>query len=168
MVPITVTRVCHPLNHIYWGRNVSGERCSDHLRPVLVPSKPAHVALHNPALCWGVPQMGKAGKSLLDPGPQCRCTLPHLAGCVTSLKAWGQESYKSIGTHLNDWPIPSKLASKVRNQRFCCMSLGKQKWGISLEIVFAFSLLLLSQFWPAKQVYSREGCKEYEMINWDI
>lgn len=36
---------------------------------------------------------------------------------------------------------------------------------MSLEIVFAFSLLLLFQFWSAKQVYSHEGCKEYEMIN---
>ena len=151
------------------GRNVSGEKWLAQLSPVLAPARSAHVALHSPALWWVVPQMGKAGKSLLDLGPQCHCTLPHLAGCITSLKAWRWESYKSIRTHLNDWPIPSKFASNMWNQRSCCMSPGNQKkWGISLEIVFAFSLFLLSQFWSAEQVYSHEGCKEYEMINWDI
>lgn len=169
MVSVTITRVCHPLNHTSWERNVSCEKCSDHLSTVLGPSRPARVALRSPALCWVVTQMGKAGKSLLDPGPQCYCTLPRLGASVNSLKVWGQESYKSIQTHLSDWPITSKFASKVRYQRSCCMSPGNQEnWGISLEIVFAFSLLVLSQFWPAKQVYSCEECKEYEMINWAI
>lgn len=81
-----------------------GEKCSVCLSPVLVSSRPKHVALCSPALCWVAPQTGKAGDSLLVPGPQHHCASPHLAG---RLKAWGQESYKNFGTQLNAQPIPN-------------------------------------------------------------
>lgn len=42
-----------------------GEKCSDCLSPVFVPSRPKRVALCSPALCWVAPQTGKAGESLL-------------------------------------------------------------------------------------------------------
>lgn len=56
---------------------MSGEKCSDHVSPVLGPSRPARVAGHSPALCWVVPHLGKVGEFLLAPGPLCPCTSSH-------------------------------------------------------------------------------------------
>lgn len=63
-------------------------------------------------------------------------------------------------------PNPSQISlGSMKSEVLLYESWKSGEVGISLEKIFAFSLLLLSQFWPANQIYSHEGSKEYEMIN---